>query len=149
MTNEKHNDDNINFISLYEVVKDRYGKKHKIYSVRFKDVQTVMQFTEKYSTEFFSVYLLTPVIDEEGNVEKNKDGSINTDNGFYDDLLDLIQLALDYKETKEEIEEWLDMNTAQMIVETFIGLSQFKKKQAALSQLVGEISSQVSSKIPQ
>lgn len=118
-----------NTISLYEVIKDRNNKKHKIYSVRFKDLQTVISFTEKYSPDYFGSYLLAPVVDEDGNVVRDKDGNIDYNNGFYDDLLEVIELALDGKESREQIDEWLDMAIAKEIVLTFLGLSQFKKKQ--------------------
>ena len=37
-----------NTLSVYRIVRDRYGKKHKVYSARFKDIQTVTDFTTKY-----------------------------------------------------------------------------------------------------
>jgi len=51
-----------NVIAAYEVVKDRYNKKHKVFSVRFKDIQTVTKFTETYSPEYFGAYLIAPVV---------------------------------------------------------------------------------------
>lgn len=136
-------DDNV--LSTYEVVADRYGKKHKVFSVRFKDVKTVTKFTESYSPELFPAYLLAPVLDEDGKPELDKDGHIVYDNGFYDDLMEVIELALDGRETREQIDEWLDMATAQEVVEKFLGLSQFKKKLNQAAMLNGAISSQASS----
>lgn len=135
-----------NSLSLYKTVQDRYGKKHKVFSVRFKDVQTITLFTSKYSIEYFPIYLLSPVLDDDGNLEKDKEGNYNYNNGFYDDLLEIIELALDGRETKKEISEWLDMNLAKEIVAEFLGMSQFKKKITGIEELIGEISSQVSSK---
>lgn len=40
---DEKKDDNV--IGLYEVIRDRYGKKHKVYSARFKDLHTIQQFT--------------------------------------------------------------------------------------------------------
>ena len=134
-----------NVLSTYEVVVDRYGKKHKVFSVRFKDVKTVTKFTESYSFDMFPAYLLAPVLDEDGKPEVDKDGHIVYDNGFYDDLMEVIELALDGRETREQIDEWLDMATAQEIVDKFLGLSQFKKKLNQVAMLNGAISSQVSS----
>lgn len=116
-----------NTISMYETVVDRYNKKHKVYSVRFKDMQIVTSFTEKYNPEYLTVYLLAPTI-EDGEVVRDKDGNISYDNGFHDELLEIIECALDYRESKEEIEEWLDMKIAKEILEIFLGMSQFKKK---------------------
>jgi hypothetical protein len=126
-----------NVLSTYEVVVDRYGKKHKVYSVRFKDVKTVTKFTENYSPDLFTTYLLAPVLDDDGKPETDKDGHIVYDNGFYDDLMEVIELALDGRETKEQIDEWLDMATAQVIVDKFLGLSQFKKKLNQIATLNG------------
>ena len=115
-----------NTISMYKTVKDRNGKKHKVFSVRFKDVQTVTSFTEKYSPEYFTQYLLAPVFDEEG-VVKDKDGNIDYGNGFYEDLVEVILLALDNRETREQVDEWLDMTLAREIIYVFLDLSTMKK----------------------
>lgn len=116
-----------NTISMYENVIDRNNKKHKVFSVRFKDLQIVTSFTEKYNPDFLTMYLLAPV-SEDGEVVKDKDGNIDYNNGFKDDLLEIIECALDYRESREQIEEWLDMAIAKEIINTFLGLSQFKKK---------------------
>lgn len=117
-----------NVISKYQIVKDRYGKKHRVYSVRFKDLQTVTEFTQKYAPDGFAMYAMAPVLDEDGNVEYKADGSMNFDNGFVDDLYDMIDLALDHRETREQIDEWLDFETAQEIIMVFLGMSELKKK---------------------
>ena len=75
------------------------------------------------------MYLMAPVLDEDsGEVQKTKDGSIVYNNGFYDDLMEIVTLALDDRETSEEISEWLDMAIAKDIVLKFLGLSTMKKK---------------------
>ena len=116
-----------NTISMYETVIDRNNKKHKVFSVRFKDLQIVTSFTEKYNPDFLTMYLLAPV-SEDGEVVKDKDGNIDYNNGFKDDLLEIIECALDHRESREQIEEWLDMAIAKEIINPFLGLSQFKKK---------------------
>lgn len=116
-----------NTISVYDVVIDRNNKKHKVFSVRFKDLQTVTSFTEKYNPDCFGMYLLAPVLDDDGNVV-NKDGSIDYNNGFYDDLMEIIELALDGRETRDEIDQWLDMAIAKEIVMKFLGLSTMQPK---------------------
>lgn len=120
--------DSVNTIAMYETVTDRYNKKHKVYSVRFKDLQTVTSFTEKYNPDYFGEYMLAPVINEDGNVDIDSEGNINYDNGFYDDLMEIVLLALDNRETREQVEEWLDLVIAREIILKFLGLSQFKKK---------------------
>lgn len=116
-----------NVLSVYDVVIDRYNKKHKVFSVRFKDLQTVTSFTEKYNPECFGQYLLAPVFDD-GEIQKDKDGNIDYNNGFYDDLMEVIELALDNRETRDEIDQWLDMELAKEIILKFLGLSTMKKK---------------------
>lgn len=120
--------DSVNTIALYETVTDRHNKKHKVFSVRFKDLQTVTSFTEKYNPDCFGEYMLAPVIDDDGNVEIDSEGNINYDNGFHDDLMEIVLLALDNRETREQVEEWLDLVLAREIIMKFLGLSQFKKK---------------------
>ena len=122
------NTGSVNTIAMYETVTDRHNKKHKIYSVRFKDLQTVTSFTEKYNPDYFGEYMLAPVIDDEGNVEIDSEGNINYDNGFKEDLMEIVLLALDNRETQEQVEEWLDLVLAREIFMKFLGLSQFKKK---------------------
>ena len=70
-----------NTISMYETVIDRNNKKHKVFSVRFKDLQIVTSFTEKYNPDFLTMYLLAPV-SEDGEVARDKDGNIDYNNGF-------------------------------------------------------------------
>ena len=74
-----------------------------------------------------TIYVLDHV-SEDGEILKDKDGNIDYNNGFKDDLLEIIECALDYRESREQIEEWLDMAIAKEIINTFLGLSQFKKK---------------------
>ena len=138
MAEEKSND---NIIGLYEIVRDRYGKKHKVYSAKFKDLHTIMNFTQHYSPDSFSLYMLAPVIDEDGEVDMDAEGNINYDNGFYDDLMEMIEMALDHRETREQIEEWLDVEVARNIIMVYLRVSQFKKNNPLNleKRLIGEI----------
>ena len=42
--------------------------------------------------------------------------------------MEIVLLALDNRETREQVEEWLDLVLAREIIMKFLGLSQFKKK---------------------
>lgn len=55
------------------------------------------------------------------------ESNINYDNGFYDDLMEMIEMALDHRETREQIEEWLDIEVARNIIMVYLRISQFKK----------------------
>ena len=92
-------------------------------------MQTITDFTEKYNADTFGLYMLAPVLDEDGEVERDADGNINYNNGFVDDLMEIVELALDHRETREQIEEWLDLDIAKEIVLMFLGLTKKKKKQ--------------------
>ena len=120
---KKTEDNNDGILTLYEVVRDRNGKKHRVYSARFKDLQTITTFTEKYDPDAFGYYMLAPVIDEDGHVEHDADGNINYNNGFIDDLMEIIDLALDHREKREDIEEWLDIDIAKQIIVVILGFS--------------------------
>lgn len=76
------------------MVRDRYGKKHKVYSEWFKNIQTVNDFTTKYDSESFALYVMAPVIVEDGEVDMLMDGRVNFNNGFADDVLEIVELAL-------------------------------------------------------
>lgn len=117
-----------NVVAVYRTIKDRYGKKHKVFSARFKDIQTVTDFTTKYDPQSFALYAMAPVMDEDGEIETLPDGRINFDNGFADDVMEIVEIALDHRETREQINEWLDIETATQIVQLLLGLSTFKKK---------------------
>ena len=122
----ENNEENV--VSVYRTVKDRHGKKHKVYSARFKDIQTVTDFTTKYDPGSFALYAFAPVVDEDGELDVLPDGRVNFDNGFADDVMEIVELALDHRETKEQINEWLDLEVAAEIVQLLLGLSAFKKK---------------------
>ncbi len=122
----ENNEENV--VSAYRTVRDRYGKKHKVYSARFKDIQTVTDFTTKYNPGSFAMYAFAPVMDDDGELETLPDGRVNFDNGFADDVMEIVEIALDHRETKEQINEWLDIETATQIVQLLLGLSTFKKK---------------------
>lgn len=145
MADEKIND---NVIGLYEIVRDRYGKKHKVYSAKLKDMQTVTHFTERYNPDSFGLYLFSPVVDADGEIDMDAEGNINYDNGFRDDLMEIIDLALDHRESRKQIDEWLDLDVARLIILTFLRVSQFKKNSplSAERRHIGEILSPVLSR---
>lgn len=51
-----------NTLSVYRTVRDRYGKKHRGYSARFKDILKVTDFTTKYDPQSFALYAMYPVL---------------------------------------------------------------------------------------
>lgn len=111
-------------------------------------MQTVTHFTERYNPDSFGMYLFSPVVDTDGEIEHDAEGNINYDNGFRDDLMEIIDLALDHRESHSQIDEWLDLDIARLIILTFLRVSQFKKNSPLIAEKrrIGEILSPVSSK---
>lgn len=126
---EKNKNEQENTLSCYSIITDRKGKKHRIYSARFKDLQTITDFTTKYEPGHLDMYALAPVLDDDGQLMYDDDGNIVFDTGFQDDLFEIIGIALDHRETREEIEQWLDFVLAEEIIVMLLNLSSFKKKQ--------------------
>ena len=114
--------------SCYETVKDRNGKKHKIYSVMVNDRFTVAKFMETYNPDLLFMRFIQPVIDSDGIEEIDANGDPVYDSEPVDDLLEIIDLALDKRESREEILKWLDIDTANEIIFRFARMSQLKKK---------------------
>lgn len=124
----KNIEENDNTLSCYQVIVDRKGKKHRVYSARFKDLQTITDFTTKYEPGHLDMYALAPVLDDNGELMFDNNGNIIFDNGFQNDLFEIIEIALDHRETREEIEQWLDFVLAEEIITMLLSLSSFKKK---------------------
>ena len=116
---------------IYEEVKDREGKIHRVYSCKLKDLAKLTTFTTKYNPMFLQVQALDPWLDEKGNKKTDKDGNLMfmyQNPEFMDGIYEIIELALNNAETKEQIQEWIDFNLITEIIQIFLGLSQFKKK---------------------
>ena len=119
-------------LGYYETIKDRTGKMHRIYSCKLKDLCKLKEFTTKYNPIYLQIQALEPWLDEEGKPKLDKDNTpllMFQNPEFMDGIYEVVLMALDYKETKEEITEWLDFNLLIEIIQIFLGISQFKKKE--------------------
>lgn len=124
--------ENNSFFGLYKEITDREGKKHKIYSCKIKDLNKLVDFTSKYNPVYLQIQALELWVDDNGEpkLDENKKPMYMYQNpSFIDGIYEIIEMALDFKETREEIKEWLDFNLITLIIKEFLGLSQFKKKQ--------------------
>lgn len=120
-----------NIFKIYEEIKDRSGKIHRVYSCKLKDLPKLTTFTTKYNPMFLRIQALDPWLDDKGNKKTDKDGNLMfmyQNPEFMDGIYEIIELALNNEETKEQIEEWIDFNLIIEIIQVFLGLSQFKKK---------------------
>lgn len=112
----------------YEVIKDRRGKKHRIYSAMTKDAPILARFLETYNPDALFLRLIQPKLDVDGIPERDADNNIVYDEEPVNELIEIISLALDGKETKEQINQWLDIDIANEILFRFARMSQLKKK---------------------
>lgn len=122
--------ENNSFFGLYKEIIDRDGKKHKIYSCKIKDLNKLVDFTTKYNPVYLQIQALELWVDENGEpkLDENKHPMYMYQNpSFINGIYEIIEMALDYKETREEINTWLDFNLITLIIQEFLGLSQFKK----------------------
>lgn len=119
------------FFGFYSEIKDREGKVHKVYSCKLKDLNKLTKFTTSYNPLYLQIQALEPWLDEKGEpkLDENKDPMFMFQNPeFMDGIYEIIEMALDHKEKREDIEKWLDFKLINEIVQEFLGLSQFKKK---------------------
>lgn len=112
----------------YEVVKDRSGKKHKVYSVMIKDRMVLSRFLETYNPDTLFLRLMQPKLDIDDIPERDADNNIVYDDEPVNELVEIIALALDGKESTTQINQWLDLDIANEIIAVTTRLSQFKKK---------------------
>lgn len=119
------------FFGLTEKVIDRDGKTHEVYSCKLKDLNKLTDFTSKYNPMYLQVQMLDIWIDDNGEPKQDTNGQVMymyQNDIFMNGIYEIIELALNYKETREQILEWLDFKLIEEIIKIFLGLSQFKKK---------------------
>lgn len=116
--------------TAFEIITDRNGKEHKIYSAMMAWKDDLRHLATKFSdmnifSNFFNVKI------EDGQPVFGEDGFPEYDDTAFDAILEIIYLALNKKETKEQIMEWLDIKLTREIYEIFCDISGYKKKQTA------------------
>ena len=80
---------------------------------------------------YLQVQMLDIWYEDNGEPKQNENGQVMymyQNDSFMNGIYEVIELALNYKETKEQILEWLDFKLIEEIITIFLGLSQFKKK---------------------
>lgn len=106
--------------TAYEDVMCRDGVKRRVYPAKLKYKDLIRKLTPKFNDVFILENIIT-------------DGANDTEvDEAWNAMLDLLFLAFDEKYTKEEITEWLDLDSVPKVFEIFYGLSSLKKKQAMM-----------------
>ena len=80
---------------------------------------------------YLQVQMLDIWYEDNGEPKQNENGQVMymyQNDSFMNGIYEVIELALNYKETREQILEWLDFKLIEEIITIFLGLSQFKKK---------------------
>lgn len=125
-----------NIYTLSETVVDSEGKKHKIFPCPILYIGEVSQYIASINPEFIFASFLVPSLESDGETIKRDEttGKIIYGEQEIEELLSVIEIATRFKETKEQIKQWLDIGVAQQIVEILVGMSQLKKKTAQLTK---------------
>ena len=98
---------------------------------KLKDLNKLTEFTSKYNPMYLQVQMLDIWYEDNGEPKQNENGQVMymyQNDSFMNGIYEVIELALNYKETREQILEWLDFKLIEEIITIFLGLSQFKKK---------------------
>ena len=121
-----------NLYAQSEIIYDYNGKKHRVYPCPIKHLNEVTSYLSTVNVDFPFGSFMVPEYDQEGAVLRNEaNGRLVYGITACNELLDVMEIAVRFEETREEIEEWLDVALAQEIIETLIGFSQVKKKKEA------------------
>ena len=124
--------ENKNVYTLMEKITDANGKTHKIYPCPILELEEVAQFLAKVNPDFIFGSFMVAESDADGCLERDDNGKLIYGRTMREELLDVIEIALRHKEKREDIAKWLDIGISQQIIECLIGMSQVKKKTAAV-----------------
>lgn len=111
----------------FGIIVDRYGKEHKIYPAKLKWKDEIRRLTPKFSDNAIILNILYPARDEDGKVII-EDDMVQYSDEAYDAMMEILMMAFDYKYTREQIEDFIDIGIAPKVFEIFYGLSGLKKK---------------------
>jgi hypothetical protein len=111
------------------IIVDRYGKEHKVFPAKLKWKDEIRRLSPKFDDTLILANYLNVKRDEEGKpVEDLIEGEIEFDDEALDAMFEVLVLAFDNKYTKEQIEEFMDLELARQAFEVFWNISNLKKK---------------------
>lgn len=99
----------------YEEIECRDGIKRRVYPAKLKYKDMIVKLTPKFN----DIFILQNIFDALGDEDTDE---------AWESMMKLLVLAFDEKYTKEEIEEFLDLDSVPKVFEIFYGLSSLKKK---------------------
>ena len=92
------------------VIVDRFGVEHKVHSVLLKDMKKLRELLPK----------IDPIVTVNNVLDTDDSGE--PDFSAYKALLEIIKMTLDEKQSKCQIEKWLDAEIARKIVKVALDL---------------------------
>ena len=116
----------------FEIIVDRFNKEHKIYPALLKDFAEIRHLTMKFNDQAMLANILQPKFESDGTLVKTDDGDIEYDNSAIDAMMEVILMALNGKENKEQVEKWLDFKIARRIIEIYYDISHLKKNEMTM-----------------
>ena len=120
------------------------GKDRQIFPAKIKDREKIRHFSVKFNSSMAILNILAPNTNEINRAEKNQE-EIISENLFSDEpynaMMEIVKLAFGDKYTIEQIEQFLDVEMIAEIIETFYGVSQFKKKAKPIPEMLNGMKS--------
>lgn len=101
--------------TAYEDIECRDGVKRRVFPAKLKYKDMIAKLTPKFN----DVFIMENIFNDLGDDDTNE---------AWDSMMQLLILAFDEKYTKEEIEDFLDLDIVPKVFEVFYGLSSLKKK---------------------
>lgn len=110
------------------IVLDAEGKKHRVYPAPILKVSEVAAFVATVNVDFLFSMFLVPDVDVDGSILRDDEsGKVVYGKAAMEEALDIVEIALRWKESREDISKWLDVCTLQQILLALIGLSQIEE----------------------
>lgn len=109
------------------IVVDRYGREHKVYPAKLVWKDEIRRLTVRFNDAQIISNLLNYEVDKDTGKPIFEDDELVYNDQAFDALMDIIVFALDEKETKEQILQWIDVALVREIIEVFYDISNLKK----------------------
>ena len=117
------------FTSEFEVVTTE-GKKIQIYPMKLRHKDKICRFMEKFNSTFIFLNFMSPELDDEFTVKRDENGDVVFSNKEYEILKEVISMATRIPVEELDSEDGYDLDIADVrkIIETYLDVSQLKKK---------------------
>lgn len=112
-----------------EYVVDDNGKRHFVFPMKLKDRRRVEKLFGKVNDEYPILNMPMQALDKNGIPMVDDDGEPVMNEEPYEAMMELLELAL--HESRESMEEWIDIGMVAGILDGFRDMSGLKKKMMA------------------